>query len=174
MLVADGHHVVLHARDEQRAKEATRATPGAEGVITGDLSSIKETVEVAAQLNKLGTFDAVIHNAGIGYQEAKRIITTDGLAHLFAINALAPYILTSLIKRPQRFIFTSSGLHQQGDTSLKDIAWQNKPWNGFQAYADSKLQNVVLAFAVAERWPNVLSNALEPGWVATKMGGAGA
>lgn len=174
LLVANGHKVVLHARDSNRANDAMLATPGAEGVIAGDLSSVKETISVAEQVNMLGAFDAVINNAGIGYREAKQVATADGLAHVFAVNALAPYILTCLIKRPKRLIFISSGLHRQGDTSLNDIAWQHKPWNGFNAYADSKLYNVILAFAVARKWPDVLSNALEPGWVATKMGGPGA
>ena len=58
--------------------------------------------------------------------------------------------------------------------ALPILQWAKHRWNGAQAYADSKLLDVVLAFAVARRWPGVLSNALEPGWVATKMGGAGA
>jgi NAD(P)-dependent dehydrogenase (short-subunit alcohol dehydrogenase family) len=173
-LVADGHKVVLHARDTRRANDAMSATPGAEGVIVGDLSSINETIKVAEQVNALGSFDAVINNAGIGYRESKRITTTDGLAQVFAVNALAPYILTCLINRPKRLVFISSGLHRQGDPSLNDIAWQSRPWSGFNAYADSKLYNVILAFAIAGKWPDVLSNALEPGWVATKMGGPGA
>ena len=120
-LVADGHKVVLHARNEIRGNDAMLATPGAEGVIIGDLSSIKETIEVAKQANMLEKFDAVIHNAGVGYREHKRIATEDGLAHVFAVNALAPYILSCLINRPKRLIFISSGLHRQGDPSLKDI-----------------------------------------------------
>ena len=71
-------------------------------------------------------------------------------------------------------MYLSSGLHQSGDASLKDLAWEHRPWGGQQAYSDTKLHDVLLAFAIARRWPDVLSNALEPGWVATKMGGAGA
>jgi NAD(P)-dependent dehydrogenase (short-subunit alcohol dehydrogenase family) len=56
--------------------------------------------------------------------------------------------------------------------SLEDLAWERRPWNGAAAYSDSKLHDVLLAFAVARHWPEVLSNALEPGWVPTKMGGA--
>ena len=174
LLVAEGHKVVLHARDNRRANDAMEATPGAEGAIAGDLSAIKETVKVAERANALGVFDAVIHNAGVGYREHKRIATVDGLASVFAVNGLAPYILTCLMTRPKRLIYVSSGLHRQGNPSLDDIAWQNRPWSGFNAYADSKLYNVILAFAVARKWPGIFSNALDPGWVATKMGGPGA
>jgi NAD(P)-dependent dehydrogenase (short-subunit alcohol dehydrogenase family) len=174
LLVKDGHEVVLHARDEKRGKEALAGVPGAEAIVTGDLSSIAETREVAEQVNKLGAFDAIIHNAAVGYREGRRIETVDGLPHVFAVNSLAPYILTCLINKPKRLIYTSSGLHKSGDTSLKDLTWQRRTWSGYSAYADSKLHNVILAFAVARKWTDVLSNALEPGWVATKMGGAGA
>ena len=88
------------------------------------------------------------------------------------MNTLAPYILTALIQRPKRLIYLSSGLHQSGDPSLRDLAWKERPWQGQQAYSDTKLHDVLLAFAIARRWPGVFSNALEPGWVATKMGGA--
>src|SRR4029079_7430885 len=95
--------------------------------------------------------------------------TEDGLPHVFAVNTLAPYILTALIRRPKRLVYLSSGLHQSGDASLKDLTWERRPWRGQQAYSDTKFHDVLLAFAVGRRWPEVLSNALEPGWVATQM-----
>ena len=174
LLINDGHKVVLHARNTERAKIAIAAVPGAESVVNGDLSSIVETISVAEQVNKLGNFDAVIHNAGVGYQERQRIATADGLPQVFAVNSLAPYILTCLINKPKRLIYVSSGLHRDGDASLQDLTWVNRKWNGYSAYADSKLHDVLLAFAIARKWPEVYSNALEPGWVATKMGGPGA
>jgi NAD(P)-dependent dehydrogenase (short-subunit alcohol dehydrogenase family) len=174
LLIEQGHGVVLHARNEKRGQEAMAAVPGAEAVVIGDLSSIAQTRKVAEQVNALGAFDAVIHNAGIGYREPQRVATEDGLPHVFAVNTLAPYILTALIKKPKRLVYLSSGLHRNGDASLKDLTWEQRPWQGLQAYSDTKLHDVLLAFAVARRWPEVFSNALEPGWVATKMGGAGA
>jgi NAD(P)-dependent dehydrogenase (short-subunit alcohol dehydrogenase family) len=65
-------------------------------------------------------------------------------------------------------------MHRGGHASLSDPQWARRPWSGAQAYSDSKLFDAVLAFAVARHWPTVLSNALEPGWVPTKMGGPGA
>jgi NAD(P)-dependent dehydrogenase (short-subunit alcohol dehydrogenase family) len=174
-LIEGGHQVLLHGRDEARAAEAAARVPGAEGAVAGDLASIEETRKVAEAVNERGHFDAVIHNAGVGYREPRKIVTVDGLAHVFQINALAPYLLTALIERPGRLVYMSSGLHTSGDPDgLKDPQWEERPWNGFQAYSDSKLFDVLLAFGVARRWPDVRSNALEPGWVATKMGGAGA
>ena len=174
LLVEQGHGVVLHARNQQRSQEALAAVRGAEAVVIGDLASIAQTRKVAEQVNALGSFDAVIHNAAIGYREPRRIATEDGLSHVFAVNTLAPYILTALIKKPKRLVYLSSGLHRDGDASLKDLTWENRPWHGQQAYSDTKLHDVLLAFAAARRWTGVLSNALEPGWVPTKMGGAGA
>ena len=143
-------------------------------MVVGDLSSIAQTRAVADQVNALGAFDAVIHNAAIGYREPQRIETEDGLPQVFAVNTLAPYILTALIRRPKRLVYLSSGLHKSGDASLKDLLWKERPWRGQQAYSDTKLHDVLLAFAIARRWPDVFSNSLEPGWVPTKMGGPGA
>src|SRR5271156_6358598 len=171
LLVEEGHKVVLHARSQQRADEAQNKLPEAESAVVGDLTSITQTRHVADQVNKLGTFDAVIHNAGIGYREPKRIVTEDGLSHLLAVNTIAPYILTALITRPKRLVYLSAMLHQAGAPSLKALTWADRPWVGRQAYSDTKLHDVLLAFAIARRWPRVLSNALEPGWVPTKMGG---
>ena len=179
LLLEQGHTVVLHARNAARAVETRAAVPGAEAVVTGDLSSLAEMRGVADQVNALGTFDAVIHNAGVGYQEPRRIATADGLPHVFAVNTLAPYVLTALIGsaetgRAKRLVYLSSGLHRNGDPSLDDLTWERRPWQGTQAYSDTKLHDVLLAFAIARRWPGVLSNAVEPGWVPTKMGGKGA
>jgi NAD(P)-dependent dehydrogenase (short-subunit alcohol dehydrogenase family) len=174
LLIEQKHTVVLHARNKTRRQEALSAVLGAEHVVLGDLRSISQTRSVAEQVNKLGAFDAVIHNAGIGYRDSRRSATEDGLPEMFAVNTLAPYILTALIERPKRLIYVSSGMHRSGDTSLKDLTWERRPWKGEQAYCDTKLHDILLAFAIARRWPGVFSNALEPGWVATKMGGPGA
>ena len=172
LLIEQGHRVVLHARSQARAKETKRKVPQADAVVIGDLGTIAETRKVAEQVNALGTFDAVIHNAAVGYKEPKRIETEDGLSHVFAVNTMAPYILTALIARPKRLVYLSSMLHQNGDPTLEDLTWKARAWDGEQAYCDTKLHDVLLAFGIARRWPGVLSNALEPGWVPTKLGGS--
>ena len=116
LLVEQGHTPVLHARNEQRGREAMTAAPGAETVVIGDLSSIAQMKEVAAKVNALGHFDAVIHNAGVGYQSPRRVATEDGLPLEFAVNTLAPYVLTALIHRPKRLVYLSSGLRPRGVT----------------------------------------------------------
>jgi NAD(P)-dependent dehydrogenase (short-subunit alcohol dehydrogenase family) len=166
--------VTLHARNEARAVDARRALPLAEAVLVGDVSTIAAMRAVATQARERGRYDAVIHNVGMGYRESRRVQTEDGLSQLFAVNVLAPYLLTALLEKPDRLVYLSSGLHRSGNPDLADPQWQARRWNGTQAYSDTKLLDVVLAFALARRWPAVLSNALEPGWVATRMGGTGA
>jgi NAD(P)-dependent dehydrogenase (short-subunit alcohol dehydrogenase family) len=172
LLIEQGHRVVLNARNQIRADEAKRNVPEAEAVVIGDLGTIAQTRNVAEQINVLGAFDAIIHNAAVGHKEPKRIETKDGLSHVFAVNTLAPYILTALIAKPKRLVYLSSVLHQHGDSGLEDLTWKVRAWNGRQAYSDTKLHDVLLAFGIARRWPGVLSNALEPGWVPTKLGGS--
>lgn len=174
LLLRDGHAVTLHARNDQRAAEVSARVPGADGVLVGDLSSIAATRAVADQADDTGRFTAVIHNAGVGYREPHRIETVDGLEHVFAINVLAPYLLTALMTRPDRLVYLSSGMAKGGDGDLQDPQWTTRRWNGAQAYSDSKLFDIMLAFGVARHWPDIRSNSVEPGWVPTKMGGAGA
>ncbi len=162
LLAGEGHEVVLHARNEGRAEDVRYLLPTVNAVVVGDLETIAGAKSVAAQVNALGEFDAVIHNAAVGYQEPHRL-TADGLPHVFAINTLAAYLLTALIARPRRLVYLSSGMHHRVDANLDDILWKSRPWNGSAAYAESKLHDALLAFAIARRWPRVLSNALEPG-----------
>ena len=173
LLAAQGHKLVLHARNPARANDVRQVFHGAEAIVAGDLETISGAKEVAAGVNDLGHFDAIIHNAAVGYRESHRL-TKDGLPHVFAINTLSAYILTALIDKPQRLVYLSSGMHHDADANLDDILWRTRRWNGPMAYAESKLHDAMLAFAIARRWPAVLSNSLEPGWVPTKMGGAGA
>jgi len=162
-LLGEGHDVVLHARTRERAAALSDLAPDAAGVVTGDLSSAAETRELAGQVNQIGRMDAVIHNAGV-YLEPSRATTADGHARTLAVNTLAPYTLTALIDRPDRLIYLSSGLHRAGAGSLRDLDWTSRSWNAAQAYAESKLHVTALALTLARAWPEVLSNAVDPGW----------
>lgn len=175
-LIKKGHSVVLHARNEQRAQDARTACPDAEACLVADLSNISQTKQLAEDVNRLGAFDAVIHNAGLYTGPYRR--TKEGWPSIVAVNTFSPFILTCLINPvPKRLVFVSSGLHNGGDPSIKDLTWQQRGEKGFrdfQAYSDTKLHNILLACAFARKWPEVQSNSLDPGWVPTKMGGASA
>jgi NAD(P)-dependent dehydrogenase (short-subunit alcohol dehydrogenase family) len=147
LLIEQGHQVVLHGRNRTRADQAMADAPGAQGAVVGDLSQISDTKSVAEQVNQLGRFDAVIHNAGVGYREGRPVETEQGIPHVFATNVLAPYILTALIERPDRLIYLSSGMHHDAAPNFDDLLWTKRPWQGAQAYAESKLYDVILAFA---------------------------
>ncbi len=154
-LIKQGHEVVLHARDAGRGEQALKASPDAKDVLIGDLSAMEETKALAERANAFGAFDAVIHNAGV-YQT--------GAQQLLQVNTLAPYVLTALMRKPKRLIYLSSGMHLSGRPE-----WTDKP-----SYSDTKLHVLMLAKALSRKWPEVYTNAVDPGWVPTKMGGAGA
>ncbi len=172
-LVGEGHEVVLHARSRARAAAVDDLAKRAAGLVVGDLSSAAETRGVADQVNAIGRMDAVIHNAGV-YLTPGRSPTPEGHATTLAVNVLAPYVLTALVERPRRLVYLSSGMHRGGAGSLRDVDWTERRWAASQAYSESKLYVTALACAIARRWPDVLSNAVDPGWVPTKMGGPGA
>src|ERR1700722_3454352 len=146
-LVKGGHRVVLHARDDGRAEDAAVAVPGASGVAVGDLSIVAGMRQAAESASALGPYDAVIHNAGVG-SAAARHETADGCERIFAVNVLGPYLLTALMPLPPRLVYLTSGLESAGRANLDDLQWEGRAWNGMQAYSDSKLYDVLLAFAV--------------------------
>ena len=172
-LACAGHEVVLHARSRQRADAVSRLFPDARHVVIGDLSSANDVRSLASQVNGIGRMNAIIHNAGV-YLQTERGRTPEGHSTTLAVNSLAPYMLTALIKRPDRLVYLSSGMHRSGEASLTDIDWQTRRWQASTAYSESKLHVSALAFAVARLWPDTLSNAVDPGWVPTKMGGPSA
>lgn len=169
-LVARGHRVLGHARNARRAEELRSRLPGLAEVLVGDAASFAELRALAADAAAIGRLDAVIHNVAIGYREPAAKYTADGHLHLLQINVLAPYLLTTLL-RPRRLVWMSSGLHRRGRASLDDLEWRRRPWDGWQAYADSKLFDTALAFGFARLWPQTPSNAVDPAWVPTRMGG---
>ena len=86
LLIQQGHQVVLHGRNGSRGRDALAAAAGAEGVVTGDLSTIAGTRAVASEINRLGSLDAVIHNAGVGYRESRRMEMEPGVPRVFAVK----------------------------------------------------------------------------------------
>jgi NAD(P)-dependent dehydrogenase (short-subunit alcohol dehydrogenase family) len=159
-LLNDGHEVVVHARNRDRLAAVRDLLDRGAAAVVGDLSDLEETRGVARDVNRLGRMDAVIHNAGV-YTGP----------HVLPVNIVAPYLLTALIDRPQRLVYLSSSEHRSGRPSLTGIDWSGRRAG---SYPDSKLFVTTLAVAVARRWAEVFSNAVDPGWVPTKMGGSGA
>lgn len=168
-MIAGGHEVIVHARTRDRAS----TLPPAAGVVIGDLGEPDQVHAIVDQLHSDGPLDGVIHNAGIDGTR-HRTVNSLGQPLVLAVNLYAPYLLTALIERPARLIYVSSDMHTGGRADLDDIEWATRPWNGTQAYSDSKPFVTRLAFAVARRRPDVCSNAVDPGWVPTRMGGPAA
>lgn len=160
-LINQGHRVVIHARNVERKNLASHELPGAENILIADLSNVEETKNLAHQANSLGRFDAVIHNAGI-YQKPNAVT--------FAVNSLAPYILTCAMEKPERLIYLSSGLHMHGKSDFSIKTYNHENFN----YSDTKLQVILLCKAISRKWHSVYANAVNPGWVPTKMGGPAA
>jgi len=160
-LLEDGHQVVVHARNDERLPAVLDLMGrGAEAVL-GDISDLDEMRSVAEQVNRLGRMDAVIHNAGV----------LSG-SPVLPVNVVAPYLLTTLIDHPQRLIYLSSSMHRSGRPHLTGLDWSGHRRTA--SYSDSKLFVTALAAAVARVWPDVFSNAVDPGWVPTRMGGRAA
>lgn len=156
-LLAQGHEVVLHARNAQRARAALEFNPQASHVVIGDLADVDAVKKIAKQVNQLGPFDVIIHNAGV---------YTNDRAQTVAVNLVAPYLLTNLITLPKRLIYVSSGMHVGATIDLLTLEKLT--------YSGSKLAVLMLAKAVAQKHPEVIVNSVDPGWVPTRMGGAGA
>ncbi|KOU24137.1 short-chain dehydrogenase, partial [Streptomyces sp. WM6372] len=156
-LLSEGHDVVVHARNEQRAADLQELVGRGAGLVVGDFAERDAVRRIAAELNDTRPLDAVIHNAGV-YRGPD----------IMPVNIIAPYLLTALLRAPRRLVYLSSGSHFDGSPTLAGVDWRGK---GPGSYADSKLFVTALAAAVARLRPGVLSNAVDPGWVPTRMGG---
>jgi NAD(P)-dependent dehydrogenase (short-subunit alcohol dehydrogenase family) len=159
-LLDEGHQVVVHTRNSNRLEAVRGLVDRGAAAVVGDLADIEQTRGIARDVNALGRMDAVIHNAGV-YTDPQ----------VLPVNVVAPYLLTALINRPQRLVYLSSGAHYRGQPRLADVDWSGRRAG---SYSDSKLFVTTLAAAVARLWPDVSSNAVDPGWVPTSMGGRGA
>jgi NAD(P)-dependent dehydrogenase (short-subunit alcohol dehydrogenase family) len=159
-LLDDGHEVVVHVRTSDRLEAVRNLVDRGAAVVVGDLADLEQIRGIARDVNRLGRMDAVIHNAGV-YTGPP----------VLPVNSVAPYLLTALIDRPQRLVYLSSSAHYNGRPSLDGVDWNGRRTG---SYPDSKLFVTTLAAAVARLWPDVFSNAVDPGWVPTRMGGPGA
>lgn len=159
-LIAKGYKVVVHARNQKRAEDAKRDLPEAEAVLIGDLSDLNQVKKLAEDINALGKFDVIIHNAG----------TSSRGDTVFKVNSLAPYILTSLVHKPKRLIYVSSDLHKGARLNLENM----QSGTPHISYSETKLHIFLFAKAVARKWRDVQVNTITPGWVSTKMGGSNA
>lgn len=156
-LVKRGHRVVAHARNQTRSVDVKRDIPELEAVVIGDLSDLDQTRKLADEINGLGRFDVIIHNAGVYGAPSAEVLT---------VNSLSPYVLTSLVERPDQLIYLTSDLHLSGGLDPERIVGATSP----ASYHDTKAHDFALAMIVAREWPNVRSNTVQPGWVPTRMG----
>ncbi|MFK0257010.1 SDR family NAD(P)-dependent oxidoreductase [Streptomyces sp. NPDC090445] len=159
-LLSGGHEVVVHARNGERAAAVHALVDRGADIVVGDFTERDAVVRIAAELNEGKPLDAVIHNAGVWSGPA-----------VMPVNIVAPYLLTALLRGPRRLVYVSSGSHLGGHPSLSGVDWRGESPG---SYSDSKLFVTTLAAAVARLRPGVLSNAVDPGWVPTKMGGPNA
>jgi NAD(P)-dependent dehydrogenase (short-subunit alcohol dehydrogenase family) len=160
-LLGDGHDVIVHARSAARAGAVAHLVSQGAALVVADLSERDEVLAAARELEGGPAIDAVVHNAGV----------FSGAA-VIPVNVVAPYLFTALLTHPTRHVYLSSGMHRSGSPSLDAIDWSGR--TSSSSYSDSKLFVTALSAALAARWPHVLLNAVDPGWVPTKMGGAGA
>lgn len=157
-LAGQGHDVMFHARHPSRIEDPAMLR-GMHAVVYGDLSDRKETEAVAAQANRLGQFDAIIHNAGI----------MSG-PNVYAVNVVAPYLLSALTEPAHRSIVLSSSMHHSGVPALGRVDFADASGDA-NAYQNSKLYVTAFAMALAQRHHESLWHAVDPGWVPTRMGG---
>jgi NAD(P)-dependent dehydrogenase (short-subunit alcohol dehydrogenase family) len=150
----------VHARNQHRARTLDPLVDRGAGIVVGDLSDRDAVRGIAAELNDRRSLDAVIHNAGVWSGPA-----------VMPVNVIATYLLTALLPLPRRLVYLSSGSHFGGRPVLDGIDWRG---GSAGSYSDSKLFITTIAAAMARLHPAVLSNAVDPGWVPTRMGGPGA
>ena len=179
-LAERGATLIMVGRDEQRGKAAQRrieAVAGSEQVqlLLADLASQREVRRLAREVT--GRFDqlhVLVNNAGVDV--GKRVVTPDGLELTFAVNYLAPFLLTNLLldllkaSAPSRVLNVVSGAHRGGTIDFDDL--QSERRFGQRAYNNSKLALVLFTYELANRLQGtgVTANCVDPGFVKTGLG----
>jgi retinol dehydrogenase-14 len=179
-LATMGAHVAITGRDHGRADAAAaeiRAVGGGQvDVFVADLSAQAEVRRLADQvLHALSRIDVLVNNVG-GYWNTRHL-TVDGLEHTFALNHLAPFLLTTLLldrltdSAPARVVTVSSNAQAMGRIDFDDLQGE-RSYSGARAYSQAKLANVLFTYELARRTPaaSVTANALHPGVVSTSLG----
>lgn len=173
VLLGEGHRVLVHARSTERGLPVLAGLKGDAVLVTGELSSLASTRHLAEQLREHGPLDALVHNAGVWLRGDGPSVTEDGFETTFAVNVLAPHLLTSLLADllTDRLLWLGSGLAASGRPKPTALGASREPR---QAYADSKACDVALAIGWGRRLTGITSAAVDPGWVKSKLAGAGA
>jgi len=179
-LATMGAHLAITGRDRERSEDAAReiraAGAGRVDVFVADMSSQAEVRRLADEvLQGLPRIDVLVNNVG-GYWNTRHV-TADGLERTFALNHLAPFLLTSLLldrlkeSAPARVVTVSSGAQAMGRIDFDDLQGE-RSYSGARAYSQSKLANVLFTYELARRLPAsaVTANALHPGVVRTSFG----
>ena len=178
-LAAMGANLAITGRDRDRAKDAAReirAGGGRVDVFVADLSAQSEARRLADEvLTSLPRIDVLVNNVG-GYWNTRHV-TADGLEHTFALNHLAPFLLTNLLldrlkeTAPARVVTVSSNAQAMGRIDFDDLQGEES-YSGSRAYDQSKLANVLFSYELARRLrgTSVTANALHPGVVSTSFG----
>ena len=179
-LATMGAHLAITGRDRWRTESAAREIRAAGGgqvdVFVADLSSQSEVRRLAEEvLQRLPRIDVLVNNVG-GYWHTRHV-TVDGLEHTFAVNHLAPFLLTNLLldrltqSAPARVVTVASQAQAMGRIDFEDLQGE-RSYSGARAYDQSKLANVLFTYELARRLrgTSVTANALHPGVVSTSFG----
>ena len=172
-LLARGHRVLVHARSEERGRPVVAGLDGDVALVTGDLASPAAVRALADQLRRHAPLDVLVHNAGVWVRGDVPRRTRDGLETTFAVNVLAPHLLTALLADAVtgRLLWLGSGMARSGRPDPARLGDEDDPR---RAYAQSKAGNVALAIGWGRRLPHLASAAVDPGWVPTKLASPGA
>ncbi len=179
-LAAMGARLAIIGHDRERAESTAREISAVGGwptqVFVADLSSQSEVRRLADEvLQRLPRIDVLVNNVG-GYWNTRHV-TADGLERTFALNHLAPFLLTSLLidrlarSAPARVVTVSSNTQALGRIDFDDLQGE-RSYSGARAYNQSKLANVVFTYELARKLhgTSVTANALHPGVVRTSFG----
>lgn len=179
-LVRLGARAVIVARNPKKAAvlvaKLAHESRGSVEVLEADLSSLERTRRVAGEiLDRFPKIDVLVSNAGV--YRMRRATTADGYEETFAVNHLAPFLLTNLLadrlreSAPARIVITASGAHQGARLDFGDLLLE-RTYSSWRAYSRSKLANIMFTYALARRLvgSGVTVNCFHPGFVSSSLG----